>query len=183
MQLKVIKIDGSTEEYLHTKVLGTFNNALAAIDQPNVFAAEQFAEAITFYLYQKRNSVTITSDEVHLMAQAVLTATGYENASLALNEHRMNRKLQRKRIEVVYNDRIADDPDLTDCQWNKSQIVKDLMAKNNLNRHIARTIASGVEEKVFSIGVSRIRRSLIKQLVVADMDAMLQAQKQLQATV
>ena len=183
MQLKVIKIDVSTEEYLHTKVLGTFNNALAAINQSNVFVAEQFAEAITFYLYQKRTYITITTDEVHLMIQAVLTATGYENASLALNEHRMNRKLQRKRVVVVYNDRFADDPNLTDCQWDKSQIVKDLMVNDNINRHIARVIASSVEEKVFNIGVSRIRRSLIKQLVMADTDAMLQAQEQLQATV
>ncbi len=29
MQLKVIKSDGSIEEYLHTKVIGTFGNALA----------------------------------------------------------------------------------------------------------------------------------------------------------
>jgi len=43
MQLKVIKADGTLEEYLHTKVIGTINNALASVDESNVFAAEQFA--------------------------------------------------------------------------------------------------------------------------------------------
>ena len=35
-QLKVIKADGSVEEYLHTKVMGSINNALGEIDQPNI---------------------------------------------------------------------------------------------------------------------------------------------------
>ena len=85
MQLKVIKADSSIERYLHTKVIGTLSNALALIDQPNVFAAEQFAEAITFYLYRKRGVVKVASDEIHLMVQSALTATGYENAARALN--------------------------------------------------------------------------------------------------
>jgi len=35
-QLKVIKADGSIEEYLHTKVMGTLNNALGEIEQANI---------------------------------------------------------------------------------------------------------------------------------------------------
>ncbi len=96
MQLKVTKSDGTVEEYLHTKVFGTFNNALALIEQSNVFAAEQFAEAITFYLYQKRGLDTVASDELLLMVQAVLTATGYENAAEAINEFQLNRRLRRQ---------------------------------------------------------------------------------------
>ena len=44
MQLSVIKANGTTEEYLHTKVIGTFNNALALAGKPSVYAAEQFSE-------------------------------------------------------------------------------------------------------------------------------------------
>lgn len=183
MQLKVIKSDGSIEEYLHTKVIGTFGNALALIDQANVFAAEQFAEAITFYLYQKRGVVTITSDEIHLMIQAVLTATGYENAARALNEYHLNRKLKRGRIEVIDGDESTEaDLAMRVCQWNKSRIADDLMRKDRLGRHVARAIASSVEEKVLNLGMTRVRRSLIKELVMADMDTMLQLQKELQTS-
>ena len=181
MQLKVIKSDGSVEEYLHTKVIGTFSNALALIGQPNVFAAEQFAEAITFYLYQKRGVVTVTSDEIHLMVQAVLTATGYENAARALNEYHLNREIKRGRIEVVDGgESTGAEATMRVSQWNKSRVVEDLMRTEKLDRHLARAIASSVEEKVLNLGMTRIRRSLIKELVLADMETMLQVQKQLQ---
>jgi len=184
MQLKVIKADGSSEQYLHTKVIGTFSNALALIDQSNVFAAEQFADAITFYLYRKRGVVTVTTDEIHLMVQAVLTATGYENAARALNEHRLNRQLKRGRIEVVDGDKTNSGGEpMRLCLWNKSRIVRDLIRKDKIDRNLARAIASSVEEKVLNLGMTQIRRSLIAELVVADMDAFLQVQKQLQLSV
>jgi len=184
MQLKVVKADGSLGQYLHTKVIGTFSNALALIDQPNVFAAEQFADAITFYLYRKRGIFTVTSDEIHLMIQAVLTATGYENAARALNEHRLNRKLKRGRIEVVDGDEpnSGQEP-MRLCLWNKSRIARDLIRKDKIDRNLARAIASSVEEKVLNLGMTQIRRSLIAELVSADTDALLQLQKQLQLVV
>ena len=37
-----------------------------------------------------------------------------------------------------------------------------------------------MEEKVLNLGMTRIRRTLIRQLVLADTDAMLAAQNQLQ---
>ncbi|MHC5059620.1 MAG: hypothetical protein ACYTFK_00845 [Planctomycetota bacterium] len=176
MQLKVIKADGSIEPYLHTKVIGTLSNALALIDQPNVFAAEQFAEAITFYLYRKRGVAKVTSDEIHLMAQSVLTATGYENAARALNEHRLNRRLRRGRIEVID----SDDQSPRLCLWNKSRIAEDLIRKEKIERHTARAIAASVEQKVLSLDMTQIRRSLIAELVLCDTAAMLKFQKQLQ---
>lgn len=175
MQLKVIKADGSVEEYLHTKIIGTMSNALALVEQPNIFAAEQFAEAITFHLYKKRDAGAITSEEVHLMVQAVLVATGYENASHALNEYHLNRRLKRRRIEVV-GESGADES----RQWKKSQIVCDLMSKQGCDRKIARAIASAVEQKVLNLGMMSIKSGLIKQLVLADTEAMMRAHKQLQ---
>ncbi len=184
MQLKVIKADGSLEQYLHTKVIGTFSNALALVDQPSVFAAEQFAEAITFYLYRRRGVLSVTSDEIHLMVQAVLTATGYGNAAGALNEHRLNRQLKRGRIEVVDgNETNNSDEPMRLCLWNKSRIAEDLIRKNKIDRNLARAIASSVEEKVLILGMTRIRRSLIAELVAADTDVFLQVQEQLQLAV
>jgi len=52
--------------------------------------------------------------------------------------------------------------------------------KKDINRHLARAIASAVEEKVLRLEITRIRLSLIRQLVLADTDAMVKAQRQLQ---
>ena len=72
MQLKVIKADGSVEEYFHTKVVGTINNALAESDQPDVFIAEHLADAVTFFLYRSQNHYTVTSGVILAIIRAVL---------------------------------------------------------------------------------------------------------------
>ena len=173
MQLKVNKTDGSTEEYMYTKILAAFSNAFDLINQPNLFAAEQFSEAITYYLYREKTASTITSDEIHLMIQAILSSTGYENAAVAFNEYHLVRKLKRKRIEVI------DDPCEANTPWDKSRISNDLV-KTGIDKNVARAIASAVEEKVLKMDINRIRTALITQLVLADTEAMLNAQQQLQ---
>jgi hypothetical protein len=110
--------------------------------------------------------------------QSVLNATGYANAAAALNEFHMNRKLSRKRIEVVDEHASFFDPDQR-TPWKKSIIVRWLMENKKMDIHMARAIASSVEEKVLNIGILRIRKSLLKHLVLSDIDVMLQAQEQL----
>jgi hypothetical protein len=177
MPLKVIKTDGTVEEYLHTKVIGTFNNALGLIEQPNVFAAEQFAEAVTFHLYHKQAEPHVASDEIHLMVQAVLTATGYGNAAAALNACRMNRAIRRRRVEVID----SDGHESWDCQpWNKAIIVDELMTQRGIDMHTARAIAATVEEKVLNLGIGRVPHSLLHQIVEHDAEQMLIARDQLE---
>ena len=100
-QLRIIKADGSVEEYLHTKVIGTINNALGRIDEPDIYMAEQFAEVVTYYLYHQQNCRSVTSREIFSIIKAVLTTTGYEDAAVALSEHYFERMLRRSRVEVV----------------------------------------------------------------------------------
>ncbi len=177
MPLKVIKTDGTVEEYLHTKVIGTFNNALGLIDQPNVFAAEQFAEAITFHLYHKQSQQYVASDEIHLMVQAVLSATGYGNAAAALNACRMNRAIRRRRVEIIDADGDRGD----DRQpWNKAIIVDELVTQRGLDMHTARAIAATVEEKVLNLGMVRVPLGLLRQIVDYDAEQMLAARDQLE---
>ena len=188
-QLKVIKADGSVEEYLHTKVMGAINNALGEADQANIETAEHFAEVVTYYLYHQQDQRTVTSSEILSVIKAVLAATGHETAAVALSERHFKRKLRRSRIEVVS----ADIQELTDaeyfagtapeggrCRWDKSRIVLDLIATHNLCRQTARLIASMVEEKVFSMGITLIPSSLIRQLVLGDAATVLRAQRELQ---
>ena len=188
-QLKVIKADGGIEEYLHTKVMGSINNALGEVGQANIDVAEQFAEVVTFFLYNQYNRRTVTSGDIFSMIKVVLAATGYEDAAVALSEHHFKRRLKRSRIEVVP----VDIQDLNDAElltgtgesdgrsrWDKSRIVDDLMAGYGVNRQTARTIAAMVEEKVFNVGMTLVPSSLIKQLVLGDTATVLRAQQQLQ---
>jgi hypothetical protein len=179
-QLKVVKSGGSIEEYMHTKVIGAFSNALSAVDEPSIFAAEQFAEVITFYLYERKESHIVSSEEIHLMIQSVLTSTGYEHAALALKEHRLNRSIKRKRIEVINNGNGEDGYVAKVSQWDKSEIVDNLI-ECKINRHVARAIASTVEGRVLGMDMTRVPSSLIKQLVSVDTELMLAAEGQLEA--
>lgn len=188
-QLKVIKADGSIEEYLHTKVMGTINNALGEIDLANIDIAEEFAEVVTFFLYNQYNRRTVTSSDIFSMIKVVLSATGFEDAAVALSEHHFERKLNRSRIEVATIDvqDIADAELLAGAEestirsrWDKSRIVEDLVNGHSISRQTARTIAAMVEEKVFKMGMTLVPSSLIKQLVLGDTACVLRAQRQLQ---
>jgi transcriptional regulator NrdR family protein len=189
MQLRVMKTDGSVEEYLHTKVVGTISHALGRIDHSDVHIAEELAEVVTYFLYRKQKPLVASSSEILSIIEAVLTATGYEDAAVALSEHHFERRLKRSRVEVVAVDvqQLSDADALAAgeqrngrCRWDKSRIVKDLMTKHDLSRQTARTIASMVEEKIFNVGVSSVPVSLIKQLVLGDAAAVLRAERQLQ---
>ncbi len=189
MQLKVIKADGSVEEYFHTKIVGTINNALACFDQPDVFIAENLADAVTFFLYRSQNRYTVTSGVILSIIKAVLDETGYEDSALALTEHHLRRKIKRSRIEVLHIDvqNIADigsfygtDESLLKSRWDKSRIVDWLVKKHQIPRHTARMIASMTEEKILAMGVSLVSTGLIKQLVLADTALVMRAHQQLQ---
>jgi len=189
MQLKVVKTDGTVEAYLHTKVIGTISSALSRIGQADMCIAEQLAEAVTYFLYHRPKPLAVTSNEILSIIEAVLTATGYEDAAVVLSEHHFERKLKRSRIEVVCIDvcELSDAEVICNVEksdkrhrWDKSRIVDDLVTKYGLRRQTARTIASMVEEKIFNIGITLVPASLIKQLVLRDAGAMLRAERQLQ---
>ena len=190
VRLKVVKADGSVEEYLHTKVIGTLSNALACDGQADVYIAEQLADVVTYYLYRGKNHRTVASSEILSIIKAVLTSTEYEGAAVALSEHHLNRKLKRSRTEVVLVDiqHLADAEMLYGAQqsprrsrWDKSKIVNCLVTDYDVSRDTARAIASMVEEKVFNMGMTSVPAGLVKQLVLSDTAAFLHAQQQLQA--
>lgn len=188
-RLKVVKADGSSVEYLHTKVIGTISNALSCVEQGDVYIAQQLAEVVTYYLYHKQGRHTITSGEIFSTIKAVLAETKYSEAAVALNEYHYHRKLKRSRVEVVYVDicELADAKLLCELnaghnrsRWNKSIIVSGLISKYDVDSRTARAIASMVEEKILSMGIALVSASLIKQLVLSDTAAVLRAGNQLQ---
>ena len=63
--------------------------------------------------------------------------------------------------------------------WDKSRIVQDLTAESGIPPQLARAVASTVEERIFNMGMTLVPRSLVKQLVLGEAAAMLQAQQEL----
>ncbi|KPK77610.1 MAG: hypothetical protein AMJ79_02660 [Phycisphaerae bacterium SM23_30] len=192
MQLRVEKSDGSSEVYLHTKVMGVIARSLAESDGYRQGQPEQLAEAVTTYLRRRHHGGIVTSDEIHSMVEVVLYDTGYERAALLLHEHRVNRQIRRRRIEVVNRifvpgSRDSDDLELSaadeaTARWNKSVIVRDLEEKYSLAHNLARAAAGAVEEKVLGLGCRRVTLSLVKELVANELWSMLQAEKSLAAS-
>jgi len=178
-KLRVVKNDGTREEYIHTKVIGTIANALASAGQPDIKTAEELAEAVTFYLYRAGAYQDIITSEILSIIQTVLACTGFEQAAVALSEHHIERKLRRSRIEVVEPSNDSFDTVISRQRWDKSRIVEDLVAKQNLSRPMARAVASMVEEKVFNMGISLIPHGLLQQLVINDSAAIKNAHQQL----
>lgn len=189
-QLQVLKSDGTTEEYLHTKVIGTINNALAAAGRPDIAMAEDLAEVVTYYLYRKENKRQVGSSEILSMIKAVLASTGHEPAAVALGDHAFERQLKRARTEVL----AVNVQDFADVEklyrtrqpperlpWDKGMIVRELVTESGLPHMTARAVASSVEERIFNMGMTLVPRSLIKQLVLGEAAAMLRAQRELQA--
>ena len=174
-ELTVVKADGTTEQYIHTKVVASLANAFASSGVPDIYAAEELAQAVTFFLYQNYSPRAVNSGEIFSIIQAVLAGAGFEDAAVALTEHHFQRKLRRSRVEVA-----ASNASSARCRWDKSRIVEDLVAAEHLDRPTARIIASMVEEKVLNMGMSLVSSALVKQLVLSDAAAVIYAQQQLQ---
>jgi hypothetical protein len=189
LKLAVVKADGTTERYFHTKVMGTIANALSSAGQTDVIAAEELSEAVTFFLYRTGAHRSIGTNEIFSVIKTVLASTGHEEAAVTLSEHHFERNLSRCRVEVV-GEKLRESTDAsgfcgdgeqqTRSRWNKSRIVEDLVGKHGLPRQTARVIASMVEEKVFNMGLPVMPASLVKQLVLNDTSAVIRAQQQLQ---
>ncbi len=178
MQIRISKSDGSLEPYLHTKVLGSFHHALPLSEGDYLYEAEQMAEAVTYYLYRQVRRGTLSTDDIHQMIMEVLHSTGHHQAAANLNEHRLKRKLQRKRIEVVDDIQCKGETALGN-HWNKAYIVNDLVSQRSVDRFLARAIASAVEEKILRMAAAKVRKNLIHQLVIAETESMLDAHRQL----
>ncbi|NLH40810.1 MAG: hypothetical protein GX448_03135 [Planctomycetes bacterium] len=188
-QLLVIKTDGTTEEYIHTKVIGTINNALSAGGRPDMAMAEDLAEVVTYYLYRRQDDRQVSSSEILSMIKAVLVSTGFEAAAVALGEHTIGRRLNRARTEIL----AVDMQDFADVEklrrtrksperipWDKSRIIDELTEQSGLSRQTARVVAAMVEERIFRMGMTLVPQSLLKQLVLGETAAVLQAQRDLQ---
>ncbi len=189
-QLKVIKTDGSLEDYFHTKVLGAVSHAMSTAGDVDIDAVENLADVVTYFIYRQSDGRhSIRTGEIFSIIQACLTVSQYYAAAAAFSEYQFRRRLKRCRVEVVDFDLedLADaqafcdaDKSIARLPWNKSIIAKYLVEKHQLNWQTARMVASMVEERVFGMGISVVPSSLTKQIVLGDAAAVLHAEHQLE---
>jgi hypothetical protein len=173
MQIRITKADGSTEAYLHTKVLGSLHRAMAAVQPDCLETAQMLSDSVTYFLYRHFKSETLTTDQIHQMILTVLEGVGFAAGAEALTAHRLNRRLQRRRISVIDSEWPA---------WDKGLIVQNLVEHYRTDEALARAIAGLVEEKILRIGATHIRKGLIRHLVMTDMEDLLDAHHELTAT-
>jgi hypothetical protein len=173
MQIRITKADGSTEAYLHTKVLGSLHRAMAAVQPDCLETAQMLSDSVTYFLYRRFKGETLTTDQIHQMILTVLEGAGFAAGAEALTTHRLNRRLQRRRISVSDSEWPV---------WNKGLIVRDLVEHYRTDEALARVIAGLVEEKVLRMGATHIRKGLIRHLVMTDMEDLLDAHHELTAT-
>jgi hypothetical protein len=170
MQIQVLKANGSQEPYLHTKVLGTLHKAMALSDPESLEKAQSIADAITYYLYHHGGPHEISTEQIHQLILRALDSTGHEVTAELMDQHRLHRSLQRNRIEVIDGDMIG---------WNKVFIVSWLIDNYGIDHLMARAIAGTVEEQVMQLGLTRIRKSLVRHLTVTNAEQLLEADRQL----
>ncbi len=176
MQLKVVKNDGRTEDYIQTKILRTLSMSLSQFENENISTAALLTDAFTFYLFSLDYNV-ITTGEIHSMLKAVLMETGYERAATELHKHHYHRLIKRNHLEVI-NLSIQS---FSDAQmfhqiknighthlWDKSIIVEGLIQNYQFKYIDARAIASAVEEKVLNSSQNCVTTDFIKQLVLIE---------------
>ena len=188
-QLHIVKSDGSIEEYVHTKVIGTISRVLSKVGADSVYLAEQLTDVVTYYLYNQQDTQKVTSSEILSIIVAILTETGYEDAADVLNEFHLRRRFKRLRTEVISINiqEITDAQMLVDTEqsnrgqrWDKSNIVKSLTSKYDFDVPTARMIASSAEDRIFSLEITTVPTSLIKQIVLSEAALVMRAQKQMQ---
>ena len=172
MQIRITKADGSTESYLHTKMLGSLHRAMAAVQSDCLETAQMLADAVTYFLYRRLKGDSVTTDQIHQMILTVLEGAGFSAGAEALTAHRLSRRLQRRRISVIDSEWLA---------WDKGLIVQDLVEHYRIERPLARVIAGSVEEKILRMAAGHIRKGLIRHLVMTDMEDLLEANQALTA--
>ncbi len=188
MQLRVLKNDGTTEVYYHTKVMGTIGQSLSESGSYADGVVDSLAEAVSSYISKNYGCSIIESDQIHSIIQAVMSETGFFNAALILHEHRIIRQSQRNRMEIVhfYHDETYDNKNnAADVlmnsyfaePWNKSTIVWHLENERGLSRGLSRMIAGQVEEKVLRLNCHQITSGLVREMIENELFHILKVEK------
>ena len=180
---EVRKRDNRIVPFDDTKIADAIHKALRSVGQADRARSEELAELVCQFLEENLSGTVPAIEEIQDAVETVLINVWPEVAKEYII-YRRHRSTLRETLEVRKSlddvHAIEDDPlapgVLTEvpavdhdvggiAKWQKSKIAASLIKESDVDPTIAAAVASAVEEKVFSSGMSRLSTSLIRELV------------------
>lgn len=169
----IIKRDGTEVPFKIEKISNAIEKAFIADGGKLEHNSRELAEAVVLFL-EKNQAVKPPIEDIQDMVEMVLANLGYARVAQKYKKFREERRLARGRLfidganpedyEESYNPLIVENlKRKSSSQWNPQIIQQKLIEDFNLSIDVARTIASEVEKKIFSIGFTNISTELIRE--------------------
>ncbi|MCK4401484.1 anaerobic ribonucleoside-triphosphate reductase [bacterium] len=172
----VRKRDGRIVLFDKNKIMQAILKAAAAVGGQDKTVAEELTNAITSYLEQNFRNNVPEIEEIQDIVEKVLIETGHAKTSKAYILYRNERARLREMLQVRKEKKVkATTTDLSlfvstvthdeILPWNKAKISMALVKEAGVSQSVADTIATSVEENIFTSGLTQISTSLIRELV------------------
>mgnify|MGYP005647879417 CR=1 FL=1 len=172
----VQKRDGRRVPFNETKIADAIFQAAQAVGGDDRALAEELASMVTMMLERSYDGTPPQIEDVQDTVEKVLIETGHARTAKAYILYRDRRARIRQSLQV--RKPVRNNGDSTDIallvntetqdkidQWDKANIARALELEAELDQKAAHGIASAVERKVISSGLTRISTSLIRELV------------------
>ncbi|MHC5033519.1 MAG: anaerobic ribonucleoside-triphosphate reductase [Planctomycetota bacterium] len=173
---QVRKRDGRLVPFDRSKIADAIFKAAQAVGGDDRVLADELAAMVTMFLERNFDDQPPTIEEIQDTVEKVLIETGHAKTAKAYILYRDRRARIRQSLQVrkpvrrrdsstdialLVNAETHDQLDV----WDKSKIVRALELEADVAHRLAREIASEVERRVMSSGLTRISTSLVRELV------------------
>lgn len=172
----VTKRDGRVMPFDRSKITEAIFKAAQSVGGEDRLLAEELANAVVLFLAKKYQDQVPGIEDIQDVVEKVLIETGHAKTGKAYIIYRENRRQTRENLKVRKKVRgkssstdmaLLVTPSAKDevLDWDKGRIALALQKEANVSEDVAMDIASAVEKRVFSSGLSRISTALVRELV------------------
>lgn len=172
----VTKRDGRVMPFDRSKITEAIFKAAQSVGGDDRLLAEELANVVVLFLAKKYQDQVPGIEDIQDVVEKVLIETGHAKTGKAYIIYRENRRQTRENLKVRKKVRgkssstdmaLLVTPSAKDevLDWDKGRIALALQKEANISEDIAMEIASAVEKRVFSSGLSRISTALVRELV------------------
>ena len=170
----VRKRDGAIVPFDRTKIAEAIFKAVQAVGDDDRFLADELAGVVCLFLRRHYSGEPPGIEEIQDMVEKVLIETGHAKIAKAYILYRDRRAQVRRKLQVHKS---VDRPDMRVQTgsgdqaepWDKARIARALEVEAQLDRDVARKVATAVEQRVLSSGFRKLTTHLIRELVDAEL--------------
>ncbi len=173
---KVIKRDGTAVEFDETKITEAIFAAAKAVGGHDYSLAKGLTERVTAFISEHFTADRIYIEDIQDAVEKVLIESGHAKTAKEFILYRERRHEMRKGLLVRERTFDPDSSVVVDMRssekllpWDKSRISSALIREHQIPVQLACDIASAVENKIFTSGITRISTGLIRELVDNEM--------------